>query len=52
MSNEKLVEQIRNGYHVTENMQMLYEKNLPLIHNRGRFVAGGVLRIVAGGAAL
>lgn len=31
MSNEKLVEQIRNGYHVTENMQMLYENNLPLI---------------------
>lgn len=31
MSNEELVEQIRNGYHVTENMQVLYENNLPLI---------------------
>ena len=31
MSNEELVEQIRNGYYVTENMQVLYEKNLPLI---------------------
>ena len=31
MSNEELVEQIRNGYHVTENMQALYENNLSLI---------------------
>ena len=31
MSNEELVEQIKNGYHVTENMQVLYENNLPLI---------------------
>ena len=31
MSNEKLVERIRNGYSVTDNMQLLYEKNLPLI---------------------
>ena len=31
MSNEELVEQIRNGYYVTENMQVLYENNLPLI---------------------
>lgn len=31
MTNEELVEQIRNGYHVTENMQVLYENNLPLI---------------------
>lgn len=31
MNNEELVEQIRNGYHVTENMQVLYENNLPLI---------------------
>ena len=31
MSNEELVERIRNGYHVTENMQVLYENNLPLI---------------------
>ena len=31
MSNEQLVEQIRNGNHVTENMQRLYENNLPLL---------------------
>ena len=31
MSNEQLVEQIRNGYHVTDSMQRLYEDNLPLI---------------------
>ena len=31
MSNEQLVEQIRNGYRVTQNMQRLYEDNLPLI---------------------
>lgn len=31
MSNEELVEKIRNGYSVTENMQMLYEQNLPLL---------------------
>lgn len=31
MSNEQLVEQIRNGYHVTQNMQRLYEGNLPLL---------------------
>ena len=31
MGNEELVEQIRNCYHVTENMQVLYENNLPLI---------------------
>ena len=31
MSNEQLVEQIRNGYRVTKNMQRLYEDNLPLI---------------------
>lgn len=31
MTNEQLVEEIRNGYSVTENMQLLYEKNLPLI---------------------
>ena len=31
MSNEELVERIRNGYHVMENMQVLYENNLPLI---------------------
>ena len=30
MSNEELVEQIKNGYHVTENMQVLYENNLPI----------------------
>lgn len=29
--NELLVERIRNGYSVTENMQLLYERNLPLI---------------------
>lgn len=31
MSNEELVERIRNGDHVTEHMQELYENNLPLI---------------------
>ena len=31
MSNEEIVEQIRNGYHVTENMQALYKNNLPLL---------------------
>ncbi len=31
MKNEQLVEEIKNGYHVTENMQILYENNLPLI---------------------
>lgn len=31
MNNEKLVEQIKNGYHVTEFMQTLYENNLPLL---------------------
>ena len=31
MTNEALVERIRNGYSVTGNMQLLYENNLPLI---------------------
>lgn len=31
MDNEKLVEGVRNGFHVTENMQTLYENNLPLL---------------------
>lgn len=31
MTNEMIVEQIRNGYSVTDNMKMLYENNLPLI---------------------
>ena len=31
MTNEQIVEQIRNGYSVTDNMQLLYERNLPLI---------------------
>ena len=31
MSNEELVERIRNSYSVTDYMQLLYEKNLPLI---------------------
>lgn len=31
MTNEQIVEKIRNGYSVTENMQLLYENNLPLI---------------------
>lgn len=31
MTNEQLVEEIRNGSSVTENMQLLYESNLPLI---------------------
>ena len=31
MTNEQIVEKIRNGYSVTDNMQLLYENNLPLI---------------------
>ena len=31
MTNEQIVEEIRNGYSVTNNMQLLYENNLPLI---------------------
>ena len=31
MDNEKLVEEVRNGFHVMENMQALYENNLPLL---------------------
>lgn len=31
MSNEELVKRIRSGYSVTDNMQLLYGKNLPLI---------------------
>lgn len=31
MTNEHLVEEIKNGHSVTENMQLLYENNLPLI---------------------
>lgn len=34
MTNEQLVEKIRNGYSVTENMQLLYERNLPLIKQK------------------
>lgn len=31
MTNEQLVTEIRNGYSVTDNMQLLYQENLPLI---------------------
>lgn len=31
MTNEQLVEQIKNGISVTDNMQALYEQNLPII---------------------
>ncbi len=31
MTNEQIVSEIRNGYSVTDNMQLLYENNLPLI---------------------
>ncbi len=31
MTNEQIVTEIRNGYSVTDNMQLLYENNLPLI---------------------
>ncbi len=31
MTNERIVTEIRNGYSVTDNMQLLYENNLPLI---------------------
>lgn len=31
MTNEQIVDKIRNGYSVTDNMQLLYEKNRPLI---------------------
>ena len=31
MTNEQIVSEIRNGYSATNNMQLLYESNLPLI---------------------
>ncbi|MCM1327474.1 MAG: sigma-70 family RNA polymerase sigma factor [Bacteroidales bacterium] len=31
MTNEQIVTEIRNGYSITDNMQLLYERNLPLI---------------------
>ena len=31
MTNEQIVAEIRNGYSVTDHMQILYENNLPLI---------------------
>ena len=31
MTNEQIVSEIRNGYSVTDYMQLLYERNLPLI---------------------
>ena len=31
MTNEQIVDEIRNGYSVTDHMQILYENNLPLI---------------------
>ena len=31
MTNEQIVEKIKNGYSVTENMQTLYQNNLPMI---------------------
>ena len=31
MANEQIVSKIRNGYSVTDYMQLLYESNLPLI---------------------
>lgn len=31
MTNEQIVSEIRNGYSVTDSMQLLYESNLPLI---------------------
>ena len=31
MTNEQIVSQVKKGISVTENMQLLYEKNLPLI---------------------
>lgn len=31
MTNEQIVSEIRNGYSVTDHMQLLYENNLPLI---------------------
>lgn len=31
MTNEQIVSKIRNGYSVTDHMQLLYESNLPLI---------------------
>lgn len=31
MNNEEIVSEIRNGYSVTDRMQLLYESNLPLI---------------------
>ena len=31
MTNEQIVDEIRNGFSVTDNLQWLYERNLPLI---------------------
>lgn len=31
MTNEQIVAEIQNGHSITDNMQLLYEKNLPLI---------------------
>lgn len=31
MTNEEIVEKIKNGYYVTDNMQLLYERNIPQI---------------------
>ena len=31
MTNEQIVSEIRNGFSTTNNMQLLYESNLPLI---------------------
>ena len=30
MTNEQIVSEIRNGFSTTNNMQLLYESNLPL----------------------
>ena len=31
MSNEEIVQEIQNGINVTENMELLYRQNMPLI---------------------
>ena len=42
MNNEELVFEIKNGISTTDNMQLLYESNLPLIK---KFIKGEKDRI-------
>ncbi len=59
MTNEQIVSEIRNGYSVTDYMQLLYESNLPLIKKfikpyaaYGGIIARILFWIVGSGTAL